>query len=65
MGNRIMDKSTIYEKFLYIFLIILAIFIVGIQIGIAHGREIQRQEYYEYGNDDDKNGRIEVRVERI
>nr|DAU53001.1 MAG TPA: hypothetical protein [Caudoviricetes sp.] len=29
------------EKYLYIFLIALAIFIVGIQIGIKHGRELQ------------------------
>lgn len=37
-----------FEKYLHIFLIILAIFIVGVQIGIAHGRELQKQEYYEY-----------------
>lgn len=36
------------NKIFYIFLIALAIFITGVQIGIAHGRELQRQEYYEY-----------------
>ena len=37
-----------FDTFMAIFLIILGIFILGIQIGIAHGRELQRQEYYEY-----------------
>ena len=37
-----------FDKFMIIFLIILGIFILGVQIGIAHGRELQRQEYYEY-----------------
>ena len=36
------------NKIFYTFLIALAIFIAGVQIGIAHGRELQRQEYYEY-----------------
>ena len=36
------------NKIFYIFLIVLAIFIAGVQIGIHHGRELQRQEYYEY-----------------
>ena len=36
------------DKILIIFLIILGIFILGVQIGIAHGRELQRQEYYDY-----------------
>ena len=37
------------DKIMTIFLIILGIFILGVQIGIAHGRELQRQEYYDYG----------------
>lgn len=37
-----------FDTFMAIFLIILGIFILGIQIGIAHGRDLQRQEYYEY-----------------
>ena len=32
------------DKFMIIFLIILGIFILGVQIGIAHGRELQRQQ---------------------
>ena len=37
-----------FEQILYLFLIALFIFMVGVQVGIAHGRELQRQEYYEY-----------------
>ena len=37
-----------FDTFMTIFLIILGIFILGVQIGIAHGRALQRQEYYEY-----------------
>ena len=37
-----------FDTFIVIFLIILGIFILGVQIGIAHGRDLQRQEYYEY-----------------
>ena len=38
-----------FEKILYILLILLAVFIFGVQIGIAHGKELQRQEYsYDY-----------------
>lgn len=36
------------DKIMTIFLIILGIFILGVQIGIFHGRELQRQEYYDY-----------------
>lgn len=36
------------DKIMTIFLIFLGIFILGVQIGIAHGRELQRQEYYDY-----------------
>lgn len=32
------------EKALYIFLIALAIFIFGIQVGIKHGRELQKED---------------------
>ena len=47
-----MDEYTKFEKILYIFLIALFIFIVGVQLGIAHGRDLQRQEYYEYSLSD-------------
>ena len=43
-----MNGYTNFEKTIYIFLILLAVFICGVQIGIAHGRELQRQEYYDY-----------------
>lgn len=43
-----MQEYTKFEKFLYIFLMLLAIFIIGVQVGIAQGKELQRQEYYEY-----------------
>jgi hypothetical protein len=39
------------EKFLYTALIVLGIFIAGVQVGIHHGRELQIQdiqEQYEY-----------------
>ena len=42
------NMSKNFDTFMAIFLIILGIFILGVQIGIAHGRELQRQEYYEY-----------------
>lgn len=42
------ESLEIPNKIFYIFLIALAIFIAGVQIGIHHGRELQRQEYYEY-----------------
>lgn len=41
-----------FDKFMIIFLIILGIFILGVQIGIAHGRELQRQEFYDYTRPD-------------
>ena len=34
------------NKIFYIFMIALAIFIAGVQVGIYHGKELQRQEYY-------------------
>lgn len=37
-----------FDKIMSIILILLGIFILGIQIGISHGRELQRQEYYDY-----------------
>ncbi len=43
-----MQEYTRFEKCLYIFLIALSIFIFGVQVGIAHGRDLQRQEYYEH-----------------
>ena len=39
-------EYTKQEKFMYVILISLSIFIAGVQIGIAHGREIQKQEFY-------------------
>ena len=35
-------------KLITIILIVLGILIVGVQIGIHHGRELQQQEYYDY-----------------
>lgn len=35
---------TKYEKQFYIFLMALVIFIIGLQIGIKHGRELQLEE---------------------
>ena len=32
------------EKIFYIFLIILALIIIGVQIGIAHGRKLQIED---------------------
>lgn len=37
---------TKFEKFFYTALIILAIFTLGVQVGIHHGRELQAEEYY-------------------
>jgi hypothetical protein len=42
-----MNEYSTFEK-IYTFLIILAIFIMGIQVGIFQGKELQRQGYYEY-----------------
>ena len=47
-----MEEYSKFEKALSIFLIGLFIFIVGVQLGIAHGRDLQRQEYYEYSLSD-------------
>lgn len=33
------------EKIFYIFLVALVIFILGVQIGIHRGRELQKQEF--------------------
>jgi len=33
------------EKIIQLFIIALLIFIIGVQIGIHHGRELQKQEY--------------------
>jgi len=43
-----MQEYTKFEKYFYIFLIALAVFIAGIQVGIAHGKNLQKQENYEY-----------------
>lgn len=37
-----------FDRIMIISLIALGIFITGVQIGIYHGRELQKQEYYEY-----------------
>ena len=40
------------ETALYVFLIALAIFILGVQVGIKHGRELQLEDIrIEYGYD--------------
>lgn len=43
-----MEDITKKEIALYIFIVALGIFITGVQVGIAHGKELQRQEYYDY-----------------
>lgn len=46
------DKVLIFrpETYLNIFIIALAIFILGVQIGIKHGRELQIEDFkIEYG----------------
>ena len=43
-----MNELTIYDKILYTFIAVLTVFIIGVQVGIAHGKELQRQEYYDY-----------------
>lgn len=43
-----MEETTKFEKFLYTLLIVLSIFIAGVQMGIHHGRELQKQELYDY-----------------
>ena len=38
------------DTLLYVFIIALAIFILGVQIGIKHGRELQKEDFQiEYG----------------
>ena len=41
-----LDEKT--ERIMIILLIALGIFVAGVQIGIHHGRELQKQEYYDY-----------------
>ena len=43
-----MQEYTKFEKYLYIFLILLSVFIAGVQLGIKQGKELQIQEFYEY-----------------
>ena len=43
-----METMESHEKFIYVFLIALAIFIAGIQVGIIQTKELVRQEYYGY-----------------
>jgi len=35
---------TKFEKIFYIFLIALTLFTLGVQVGISHGRELQKEE---------------------
>lgn len=39
-----MNELTKFEKVFYILLLALIIFTVGVQIGIHHGRNLERQE---------------------
>ena len=51
------------DTLLHIFLIALAIFILGVQVGIKHGRELQKQDWeieYGYNFSDQKNTYIEI-----
>lgn len=43
-----MQNYTKFEKILYTILVLLAVFIFGVQVGIAQSKELQRQDYYEY-----------------
>ena len=43
-----MEEYSKFEKFLYTALIVLGIFVAGVQVGIHHGRELQIQEQYDY-----------------
>lgn len=43
-----MQNYTKFEKILYTILVLLAVFIFGVQVGITQGKELQRQDYYEY-----------------
>lgn len=37
------------DHWFYIFLIVLAIFILGVQVGIKHGRELEREDIFAIG----------------
>lgn len=43
-----MEEISKYDKFLYAFIIFLSIFILGVQVEIAHEKKLQRQDYYDY-----------------
>ena len=43
-----MQNYTKFEKILYTILVLLAVFIFGVQVGIAQCKELQRRDYYEY-----------------
>ena len=48
-GKKFRPEHSI-EKAFYVFLIALAIFILGVQIGIKHGRDLQKEDIcIEYG----------------
>lgn len=42
-----MEEYTKSEKILYISLMVLAIFVLGVQCGIYRGRKLQMEGYYE------------------
>ena len=49
-GNKFRPVTSIVEKAFYVFLIALSIFILGVQIGIKHGRDLQKEDIcIEYG----------------
>lgn len=43
-----MQNYTKFEKILYTILVLHAVFIFGVQVGIAQSKELQRHDYYEY-----------------
>ena len=42
-----MEEYTKFERTLHISLIVLAIFVLGVQCGIYQGRKLQTEGYYE------------------
>lgn len=42
-----MQEYTKFERILHISLIVLAIFVLGVQCGIHQGRKLQMEGYYE------------------
>ncbi len=49
-AGSVFDSDPKFEKALYYFVIALAIFILGVQIGIKHGRDLQIEDFQiQYG----------------